>query len=147
MIDFVKEISLKYGYDNNKYQDITMYHWSNFEPLVLSKVCAKFHMAMPIFKWTDILKMFHEEPIIIKGANNFSLKTIGKALYDMKLITTIWDENIDVKNGLDAMFQAYQIYKTEKNIHTNKQMLNIKEYNIIDCKIMWDILNALAKII
>ena len=147
MITFVKETSSKYGYVNDKYQDVSMYHWSNFEPLVLSKVCTKFHMIMPVFKWTDILKMFHEEPIIIKGAYNFSLKTIGKALYDLKLITTIWDDNIDVKNGLDAMFQAYQIYLTGENIRTNKQMLNIIEYNIIDCKIMWDILNTLAKII
>jgi len=148
MIKYIKKIHSEHNYKNDKLENINIYHWSNFEPNILNKLSDKYKIKIPKYNWTDLLKIFHDEPIIIKGAFNFSLKTIGKALYDLNLIKTIWDDNIDIKNGLDAMYHAYQIYSENcdnSNIKNNKEMLDIKNYNYIDCKIMWDILNALAK--
>ena len=42
------------------------------------------------------------------------------------------------------MYEAYKIYNINNNIL--KQMKPIIKYNEIDCKIMWDILNALNRI-
>lgn len=138
MKDYIKEISELYNTE-----EPNLYHWSNFEPMILNKLCDKYKIEQPYYIWTDILKMFHEEPIVIKGALNFSLKNIGRALYDLKYIKTIWDESLNVKNGLDAMFQAYHIYKNKNNSNFKKEMEPIIKYNDVDCKIMWEILNAL----
>jgi hypothetical protein len=55
-IQFIKDISS----DNNiNYQDVNLYHWSNFEPMILSKLCTKLNIIFPVFKWIDILKIFH----------------------------------------------------------------------------------------
>jgi hypothetical protein len=140
MTNYINDISKNH---KENPQNVNLYHWSNFEPLILSKACAKYGITMPIFNWTDILKIFHEEPIVIKGALNFSLKSIGKAMYKLGLIETIWSESDAIKNGLDAMFQAYMIYSNPNPIKFKKEMDIIESYNHVDCKIMWDILNAL----
>jgi hypothetical protein len=134
---------IKYISELNNELEPNLYHWSNFEPMIFNKLCNKYNLEQPYYNWTDILKMFHEEPIIIKGSFNFSLKNIGKAMYNLGYITTIWDENINVKNGLDAMFQAFNIYKNKNNLNFEQEIEPIIKYNNIDCKIMWDILNAL----
>jgi len=141
MVDYIKNIS---STNNVDYQNVNLYHWSNFEPMILSKACTKFNIIYPILKWIDILDMFHNEPIIIKGALNFSLKTVGRAMYKLGLIKTIWATNSNISDGLDAMYKAYVIYKSNKSVTT--QLKHIIKYNQIDCKIMWDILNALNKI-
>ena len=138
MNNFIEEISNFY----NIYE-FNLYHWSNFEPMIFNKLCNKYNIEQPLYNWSDILKMFHEEPIIIRGALNFSLKNIGKAMYDLGYITTIWDKSINIKNGLDAMYHSYNIYKNKNNFNFEKEMEPIIKYNDIDCKIMWDILNAL----
>jgi predicted RecB family nuclease len=140
MFDYIKIISQINNYD---YQTVNLYHWSQFEPNILSKLCTKYNIILPVMNWADILKIFHEEPIIIKGALNFSLKTVGKALNNMGLIKDFWIENSNVKNGLDAMFQAYQLYQNTKDINENEIMKEIIKYNEIDCSIMWEILNVL----
>ena len=142
MTNYINNVSSEYNQDP---ANVSLFHWSGFEPLVLGKACCKHDIPMPVFQWIDILKMFHEEPIVIKGALNFSLKSVGKALYKLKLIETVWSESDDVTNGLDAMFQAYLIYKNPDKTNFKKEMDSIQSYNLIDCKIMWEILNALAK--
>jgi hypothetical protein len=148
MTNHIRDISANHGFKSTA--DVNVYHWSNFEPMILAKACSKHNIIMPIIQWIDILKMFHEEPIIIKGALNFSLKSVGKALYNLGLIKTIWSESDNVTNGLDAMFQAYLIYN-DHNDHCKdrfkQEMKSIQSYNEIDCKIMWEILDALAKIL
>ena len=143
MFNYIKEIQDKY----NDHTDVNLYHWSNFEPTVLNKLCNKYDIEKPQYRWTDILKLFQSEPILIKGALNFSLKTIGKMMYEHKLIDVYWSES-NCKNGLDAMYQAYQIYAKHKegSICDNQQMKIIEDYNLVDCKIMWAILNRLRQI-
>lgn len=140
MIKCIRDIS---SINKLDYQNVNVYHWSNFEPSILSKACSKFNIMYPILKWTDILEIFHKEPIIIKGALNFSLKTVGKAMYELGMIKTIWKES-KIVDGLAAMFEAYKIYLSLVDVNKNKQMKEIITYNHIDCKIMWDILNALV---
>ena len=81
MFNHVRNICIQYKFVENKYQDINIYHWSSFEQIVLTKLCSKYSIVLPIYKWTDILRLFHEEPILVKGALNFSLKTIKFTLH------------------------------------------------------------------
>jgi predicted RecB family nuclease len=141
MITYIKEICL---INNVNHPNTNLYHWSNFEPNILCRICNKLNIVNPVFRWTDILTLFHTEPIVIKGALDFSLKSIGKAMYKLKMIKTIWPSRSNISDGLDAMYEAYKIYKSNNNIV--KKMKQIIIYNEIDCKIMWDILNAINKI-
>ena len=142
MEEYIIQICNKH---NKDYQNINIYHWSSFEPNILCRMCTKLDIIYPILKWTDILTLFHSEPIIIKGALDFSLKTVGKAMYKLKLIKTIWPTRYtNISDGLNAMYEAYKIYNINDDIL--KHMKPIIKYNEVDCKIMWDILNALDRI-
>ena len=83
----------------------------------------------------------------MKGALNYSLKTIAKALYNNKLINTIWN-NDTCSNGLNAMILANNLYNDNiNNIKDNKVMKEIIRYNEIDCKVLYDIHNLIKKCI
>ena len=55
-------------------------------------------------------KIFLEEPIVIKNALSYSLKSVAKALYKNKLITTIWPTDSNCSDGLNAMMMAIELY-------------------------------------
>ena len=109
-------------------------------------------MQCPIIKinfvFYDLYKLFYDEPIVVKGALNFSLKSIAKALYKNNLIESSWDSSNPCSNGLTAMILANEIYekvykKTIDNISYDPVMKEIIKYNEIDCKVMWEIHNLL----
>jgi hypothetical protein len=129
--------------DNNK-TTAKFYHWSQAEVISFNR----FKNKNNIFKQNenniilyDLFRVFKEEPITIKGALNFSLKTIAKALYKHKLIKSSWDTTSPCSNGLNAMIIANNIYdKTNiTDIDEEPAMKDIAKYNEIDCKVMWEI--------
>jgi len=88
--------------------------------------------------WTDICKIFMEEPITIKNAYTFKLKDIAKSFYEHKLIKTIWPKN-GISSGLGAMMASIDYYNNK-----NKKIINnIIKYNEIDCKVMAEIIEYL----
>jgi hypothetical protein len=66
----------------------------------------------------DLNKVFIQEPVVVKGALNFSLKTIAKALHNNGLIRSNWDSDNKCSNGLNAMIMANDLYD-ERNIMNN----------------------------
>jgi len=106
------------------------------------------------YKFVDLLDIFKETPIFIKGALNFSLKTISKALYDLGKINIKWEENT-CTSGLESMYISWnidqkiikrEICDREKNVAFFKQMGDVIKYNEIDCKVMWDIVGFLKEL-
>ena len=94
----------------------------------------------------DLSKLFREEPIVVKGSLKYKLKSISKAMYESKLITTSWDTSNECSSGLTAMLIASKLYKNNMNItNDNKIMKDIVKYNEIDCKVLWDILRYLRE--
>ena len=75
--------------------------------------------------------VFIKEPIVIKGAFNYSLKTIAKALYELSMIKTIWDSSSPCSNGLTAMILANEIYDNSniKCVSSDNTMKEIENYN------------------
>lgn len=117
-------------------------HWTKAEPSNYNKYIDKF--KLPNMNFIDLYDVFVKEPITIKGALNFSLKEISKAMYNLKLIQTTWQTDISCMNGLDTLYWSLIIYKTGRRIRkTNKYLNDIIKYNEIDCKVLYEIITYL----
>jgi len=98
--------------------------------------------GLPNMKTLDLYQIFIEEPIVVKGALKYSLKSIAKALYKNKLINTTW-ETSECNNGMNAMLLAHKYYNMSKK--DNIIMKDIIKYNEIDCKCLWEIIKYLRE--
>jgi hypothetical protein len=127
------------------YQKTRLIHWSMAEPNLFLKKTLIYNLSSIKYKlpWYDLMTIFKEPfyPIIIKNCFKFSLKYIVKAMHNHKLIDLEWPE---LDDGLLSMFMAKDVYKNSDNINVNnKNMKNIVEYNFIDCKALFVILDYL----
>jgi hypothetical protein len=89
----------------------------------------------------DLSRVFKAEPIVIKGAFNYSLKTVVRALHKLGYIKTSWDENNKCSDGLTAMFLANKLYDMMEP--DNSIMNDIIQYNKVDCSSVWELLEFL----
>ncbi len=145
-LDELNMINNMWDFINNKMiemnkTDYKFIHWSNAEITFYNKFMLKHNnltSSFNEFKSFDLYKLFIDNNIVVKGALNFSLKTIASAMYKNKLINSCWD-NSTCNNGLQAMFLAYNLYKNKETVNEN-DMKDIIKYNIIDCKVMYEIL-------
>ena len=90
--------------------------------------------------WLDLCDLFKSEPITIKGATNFKLKTIASMMYQHGMIKTKYNDD-GIKDGRLAAFMAQEYYKNKGG----DIMSDIISYNETDCKVLWDILKYLRK--
>ena len=140
--------------DSHKKNKVIFYHWSHAETVSLDKYIKKSQENANEFNrlkysFYDLNKVFINEPIVINGAFNYSLKTIIKALYNMGHINTTWPESI-CGDGLQALVLAEDLYEEKRifpnmNILENDIMKEIIEYNQIDCKGIWELLRYMRK--
>ena len=122
-------------------------HWSQAERFSYDKSRER-HPHLPQKNMIDLYQVFLNEPIVIKGALNYSLKSIAKAMFESSLIKTIWDTSSSCANGLDAMLFAFQVYNnSNSNLNPEEDIImqEIKKYNEIDCKCLWEIIIYLRK--
>jgi hypothetical protein len=135
--NFINSLTL-----NQNSNNLRFYHWSQAEPIFYNKFLAKHDdNIFPKLNFYDLHEYFLSNNIVVKDAFNFSLKTIANAMYKNKLIKTCWDTSNICSNGLDAMYFAYNIYKTNiGQVSDNGIMQDISNYNMIDTKVMWEIL-------
>ena len=124
------------------YSKMNLYHWTFAECRMYNNSCSR-HSIAPEFgtnygEWIDLYKQFKDN-VYIKGAFDYSLKTIAKAMYKKNMIDTNWaDEEL---NGLSTMI-AIEYYNNMKcGLHTIKEVDEIVKYNEVDCKVMWEMLN------
>lgn len=119
-----------------------LYHWSHAEIANLDHAEKRHRYKWQKWEntvaWVDMYHVFTHEPILVKGALNFRLKTIGKAMYKMGLITTLWDDS-GPSDGFSAMFDAIAYYKSKDN----KIMNAIIKYNEVDCKVIYEVVEYL----
>jgi hypothetical protein len=140
--DLLKHIEIT----NKKYikdgKDPQYVHYSPVECTQLSKLISNLKLPKNNIKWYDLLSYFRENAVGVKSAFNYSLKSIGKALYKNKMITTYWDESILGDNKISII--AYNKY-IKKDKFSEEEFKKLIEYNHIDCKIMYDIIEVLRK--
>jgi predicted RecB family nuclease len=128
----------------NKKESIFI-HWSQAEKIVYEKIQLR-HLNLENKKLIDLYQVFINEPIVVKGALNYSLKTIANALKKNDLIKVNWNSSNPCSNGLNAMIMAIKCYEKNKKISNEIPTIkNIEEYNEVDCKSLYEILNYLRK--
>jgi len=117
------------------YKMCRLIHWSYAEPMLFNKKINinKLLDRKYILPWYDLLKVYknEENPIIIKECFSFGLKEVVKKLNEYNMIDLSWPE---LDDGLLSSFIARDIYNNKLEIYdTNSKIINIVEYNYIDC--------------
>lgn len=129
-----------------------LFHWTNAEVTNLKHANDRHRNKWTQWEstilWVDMYYVFFNEPIVVKGSLTFKLKDIGKAMYNMQMINTTWNDE-GPHDGLDAMIQSIKYYKNKmNNIQSRDDIESFKliiDYNEIDCKVIWDIVSYLRK--
>ena len=115
---------------------IKVYHWSHAEVSSYNKAIKRHGVRNKIF-WVDLLKVFKNEPITIKGCKNFSLKSVARTLKEHGYIKTMWDNTY--ADGMAVLVSIGQ----NNNINNASMIYDIIKYNEIDCKVLSEILEYL----
>jgi hypothetical protein len=121
-------------------------HWSCAEPIIFNKKINEYNLNKSEYdlNWYDLLKVFKypDHPIIIKECFGFGLKEIIKKLNDHNEINLTWS---DLDDGLLSSFIAKDIYDNINITNPNSNMFDIIEYNYIDCKALFELLQWMRK--
>jgi len=115
-----------------------IWHW-HADEIIWNK--RTFNLKYDALPWTDLAKIFREEPIVVKGAFGFGLKEISKAMNNNNLINIFIDSNC--KNGLMAGIEAQKEYALSKSPSTSVVIKDIEKYNMYDVKVLYEILKYL----
>ena len=99
-------------------------------------------------RWFDLLQVFKNEPIVVKGSLGFSLKEVAGAFADLELINSTWDQNGCI-NGTSAMLNAFKASKDAlargMKLTEMSQIRDIINYNEIDCRVVGEIIGYLRE--
>jgi hypothetical protein len=100
----------------------------------------------PSLHWFDFLgKVVKAEPVVVRGAMAFGLKAVAKALYQHKLIETVWTDG--PTDGLGAMVGAWWCEDEARRLGVSlgelPLMQEIARYNEVDCRVMMETIHYL----
>lgn len=150
---YIHDITNTFKKEHPTFKTANLYHWGHAEQSTYTRTMARhdnlIHKDLKITTWCDFLTVFKDEPIVVRGALNFGLKTIVKAMYNNAFINTKWEEN-KITNGLNAMVYAYQehlncLKNPETKLMDASIIQDIVKYNEIDCKVLWEIMTYLRE--
>lgn len=127
-----------------------LYHWSDAEPIqwmaALKRQSEYFTQKDELKdRWTDLLYIFKEEPITVKGCFSYSLKEVCKALIKVGLIEEVW--NSETSKGDEAMLKGYQEIISGGTIEKSQVLQDIASYNVSDCFALYEILRFLRTLL
>ena len=128
-------------------------HWSYAEPVNYEEAydsARERHpeKGWPKVNWFDLWKrVVRDEPVVVRGALNFGLKSFARAMHSHGLIQTSWgDTKVD---GLGAMTGAWwcddEAARRDCTLSEVDLMQEIARYNEVDCKVMQEIVEYLRK--
>jgi len=131
---------------------IKLYHYSQAESSMLNKALGKIKFddsagdkrlvdIKTRIQLCDLFKLIKEEPVIVRGALDFSLKSIVSALKEQGKINVSYDV-CKVKSGCDGLLAAIvAASQTEVSFREHDLICASIEYNEKDCKSLYEILN------
>jgi hypothetical protein len=123
------------------YNKTRLIHWSSAEPIIFNKKITEYKLYDKKYNlaWFDLLQVFKykDDPIIIKECFGFGLKDIVKNLNKYNLLKLQWPK---LDDGLLSSFMAKEIYDSNLNNNNTNKMINIVEYNYIDCIALFKLL-------
>jgi hypothetical protein len=133
--------------------DPHVFHWAPHEKVSLTTAWDAARKRHPDNNWPEptwfdfLNKVVKPEPVTIKGAYAFGLKAIANAMAKNDLIATNWGSSkID---GLGAMVGGWwcdaEAERTGNSMRDLDLMHEIREYNEVDCRVMWEAINYLRR--
>jgi hypothetical protein len=133
--------------------DVRLVHWSlaeesNFEQAFESARSRHPDRNWPALAWYDLLsRVFRAQPIVVKGAFSFGLKSVARAMRAHGLIQTVWGEGL--ADGAGAMVGAWTAAADSRArgraLTESPVMQEIARYNEVDCRVMAEILDYLRR--
>jgi putative phage-type endonuclease len=123
-----------------------VYHWSHAEKTFFNRANNRHRVVTEHNhpNWFDLLEVFHEEPITIAGSFDFRLKHVSRALHKHGLIKSEWPNG--AIDGMGASVAAWTVSNsTNKPLPETTVIKSIIDYNEIDCRVLWEILDYLRK--
>ena len=128
----------------------TVFHWTGAEPSAYAAARRR-HDNPPEWEdpgWYDFhSRVMAAEPVTIRGAHSFALKTVTTALWRLGLIGTAWPQH-GPSGGQEAMCGAWWCQQQTDDGHANRLsdvalMNDIRRYNETDCRAIYDIVSYL----
>lgn len=126
-----------------------IFHWSQAETNAYRSARERHEWpaGWPELGWYDFLdNVMRAEPVVVRGALNFGLKSVARAMRRHGLIETDWDDNNPV-DGLGAMVGAWRCNAEARKLGLSMSKLplmnDIAAYNEVDCKAMMEIVRYL----
>jgi hypothetical protein len=100
----------------------------------------------PALPWFDFLtRVVQAAPVTVKGAFDFGLKSLAKAMHAAGLIETTWDEGPG--DGMGAMIGAFWCDREAARMGVSMRdlplMAGIGKYNEVDCRAMGELVRWL----
>jgi len=129
--------SISNGMDR-KYRVI---HWTKAETRMFDNLKELFCFRGEV-EWYDLHPVFRDNQIVCKGMNNFSLKTVAKSFKKLGYIETVWEDNICDGLGANMVIIGGKEGGNEY-LETYVGMDEVRRYNLVDCKTMWELVKFL----
>ncbi len=143
---FIGDMSRRYNIQTPK-----CFHWASAEKTFWRQAMARHPIASrtwnPTWTWVDLMEVFKAEPIVVRGALGFSLKTIARAMHSAGLIQTTWPTHSMCKDGLSAMLCAVKSAEDAKRrgipLISDALVQDILAYNEVDVRVLMEVLTYL----
>lgn len=125
---------------------IKLYHYAHADQTLLSKCFDRLQLdkqssaIINRIEWCDLYKIIRDEPVCIKGALDFSLKSIVSALSAQGKINVNYKDG-HIKSGMGG-FMAAIVAASQTNIPFSEHELirEATKYNEVDCRALQEIL-------
>ena len=134
-----------------RWEDLRLVHWwaaetASYETAYNSAKSRHGHPDWPSLPWFDFLsRVVRAVPVTVRGAFDFKLKSLAKAMHAAGLIETTWvDGPVD---GLGAMVGAWwcnaEVARVGGSMRDFELMHAIESYNEVDCRTMAELVGWL----
>lgn len=123
---------------------LRLFHWSSAEPSIWRRVSNRYpDLEVPEVLWVDLCSLFRKEPVAVRGALNYGLKSVCNAMQEQGFIVTKWKS--DCQDGTQAMLHSWQMYHNQSEEERKRVRFDLVDYNETDCKVLHEILLYLRK--
>jgi putative phage-type endonuclease len=144
-----------------KSEKVILYHWSPAEERFLNSAFKRHSLSYiknnlnsSYYELRDLMEMYVDAEVVIRNVWGYSIKDVAKGLNKNGLIPEVWD---DTEKGGDTINSGEGTITTATNcyseinrgisIHNNPNFTPLKEYNEMDCNVLYYLLNFLRNFV
>lgn len=144
-----------------KAKKAVLYHWSPAEPRFLNKAMTRHYIRglqdefeTDGFEWRDLMEMFIDAEVVIRGVWGYSVKYVAKGLHKYGILPEVWKDGEKggdpmIESGETTVGTASGCYRTANrdgiDVNHTAQFDSLRTYNEMDCRVMYDLLKFLRE--